>query len=77
MKLRGGVATSIAGGQVLTIVVILMVAHLTLSALIWSNTIQFASNDAKLATGIPLTVLGVLLLFYMLAIGFSHPANVA
>jgi hypothetical protein len=75
MKLRGGVASSLPGGQVLTIIVILMLAHFTLSALMWTNTIQFASNDAKLATAIPLTVLGVLLLFYMLAIGFTNPMS--
>jgi hypothetical protein len=70
-KLRGGVATSVPGEQVLTIVVLLMLAHFTLAALMWTNTIQFASNDAKLITAITLTIIGVFLLMYMMAIGFS------
>jgi uncharacterized membrane protein len=73
MKLKGGVASSISGYQVFSIVVILLIAHIVLSILMWSNVIQFANTDSKLATAIPLTVIGVLLLFYMMAIGFTTP----
>lgn len=71
MKLRGGVASSIPGDQVLTVVTVLMLTHTVLTALIWTDTIKFASNDAKLAVGITVSVLAAFLLIYLLAIGFS------
>lgn len=72
MKLRGGVVSFVDGSQVLALVIILVLVHSTLAALMWSNTIQFASNDAKLGTAIPLTVIAVFLIAYMMIIGFSN-----
>jgi hypothetical protein len=52
--------------HVRTIVLGLVLAHVVLAALIWSDVIKFASTDAKLSVAITLSVLGVLLIVYAL-----------
>jgi hypothetical protein len=71
-ELRGGIARTVPGTVALTVVVILMLAHFTLAALMWANVIQFASNDSKIIVATALTVIAVILLAIMMAIGFYN-----
>jgi len=66
MKLRGGLVKSVPGSQILTLLFALVVVHLVLAALMWSNVIQFAANDTKIIVSTTLTVAGVILVVYML-----------
>lgn len=70
--LEGGIARTVSGPAALTVVVILMLAHFTLAALMWSDVIQFASNDNKIIVATSLTVIAVILFAIMMAIGFYN-----
>jgi hypothetical protein len=73
--LSGGIVRSLSGSTVLTVVVILMLAHFTLAALMWTDVIQFSSSDSKVIVATTLTVIAVLLLAIMMAIGFSNNSD--
>jgi hypothetical protein len=66
--LKGGIKKSVSGEQVLGILTLLIIVHLVLAALMWSNTIQFATSDAKYAAAITISVAGTFLVIYALYI---------
>ena len=66
--LRGGLKKTVSGEQVLSVLTLLIIVHLVLAALMWSNTIQFATSDAKYAAAITISVAGTFLVIYALYI---------
>ena len=66
--LKGGLKSYISGQQVLTVLTALILVHLILAALMWSDTIQFATTDAKYAAAITISVAGTFLIIYALYI---------
>ena len=69
--LSGGLAKTVDGVQVIAVVIILMLLTGILSALMWTNVIQFSSNDAKVLTATFLTVAFVLLFLYMMILSWQ------
>jgi hypothetical protein len=64
--LEGGQIRPVNGSQVLVFITLVILITITLSALMWTNTIQFASNDSKIYVAMTLTVTGVLMVVYAL-----------
>ena len=71
LALTGGMVSNVPTTQVITIVVILILVHVVLASLIWSNVIQFATNDAKIIVGTILSVAAVLLIVYLVFLSIS------
>ena len=72
LTLQGGIKGAVPGSQVMTVVTFLMLSTAVLAALMWTNVIEFASNDAKLITASILTFVSVILVIYTLYIGFDN-----
>ena len=56
MKLRGGQTTNYQ-----FVILALLVAHIVLASLMWSDAIQFATNDTKVVTATSISVIAVFL----------------
>ena len=69
--LSGGLAKTVDGVQVISVVIVLMLFTAILAALMWTNVIQFSSNDAKVITATFLTVAFVLLFIYMMTLSWQ------
>jgi hypothetical protein len=52
--------------QVIALVLALFILHSILAILMWTNVIEFATNDTKIAVATTLTVAAVLLGVYLL-----------
>jgi len=64
--LSGGMVQSVTGTQVVAVILALAVAHTVLAILMWSNVIEFATNDTKIAVATTITVIAALLLAYLI-----------
>lgn len=69
--LSGGLAKTVDGVQVVSVVIILMLLTAVLAGLMWTDVIQFASNDAKVITATILTVAFALLFIYMMTLSWQ------
>lgn len=65
-NIEGGQIRPVNGSQVLVFITLIILVTITLAALMWTNTIQFASNDSKIYVAMTLTVTGVLMVVYAL-----------
>ena len=74
-SLRGGRLTKVGGVEVMSIMSLLLIVHLTLAALIFANVIEFASSDAKLLIGVSLAVAAAIIFGYLLYVGISNDAG--
>jgi hypothetical protein len=64
--LAGGLVRNVSGMQVIALVLALFILHSILAILMWTNVIEFATNDTKIAVATTLTVAAVLLGVYLL-----------
>ena len=75
--IQGGQIRPVNGSQVLVFITLVILITITLSALMWTNTIQFASNDSKIYVAMTLTVTGVLMVVYALFLATRESCDLA
>ena len=71
-KLAGGMMRALPTAQVMSFVLLLLVVHVILAGLMWSNIITFASTDERNLVASALTIVSFFLIVYLLYVSTSN-----
>ena len=72
--LKGGMLHAVPSSQVMTFILILLVVHVILASLMWTNVITFASTEERNLVASALTIVSFFLIVYLLYVSTSHDA---
>jgi hypothetical protein len=70
-NLRGGMMHTLPTSQVISFVLLLLVVHVVLASLMWTNTVTFASTEERNLVASAITIVAFFLVVYLLYVSTS------